>query len=403
MTDPTIGQRIADLRRGRNLSQRDLAVAVGRSESWVSQVERGIQPLERLSVLQLLADALGVSVRDLRPDVPLDDAAPTEQPNDLDNLRVVLAGHPALLDMAGADPSAIDLNDVGERVDEAWRLTHQSRFAELSRLLTQLLPRLERASRTEAEPEEINRLLASAYQAAAAAFTRQDEADAAWLASDRAISVADQSSDQLGVVAGTFRLAHAFIRLGRFDQAEHVTALAIAALRPMTEADDVAPEPLSLLGAMHLVQATIAAREGRRADAHRQLQAARRLAKRVGEDRNDYDTEFGPTNTELHAIAAAVDLGDAGEAIDLAAQLDPSNLSPERQARYLLDVARAHAQRRHVGEATAALIEAERQAPEQVLSHHLMRETIRDLLQLAGRRPTDELRQLADRAAVSAG
>jgi hypothetical protein len=61
-----------------------------------------------------------------------------------------------------------------------------------------------------------------------------------------------------------------------------------------------------------------------------------------------------------------VDLGDAGEAIDLARAIDASGLSPERQSRLFIDVVRAHAQRRHGGEALAALLEAEQIAPEQV-------------------------------------
>jgi DNA-binding XRE family transcriptional regulator len=64
-----IGERVAAYRRQRDISQRDMAAAVGRSESWVSQVERNVQPVERLSVLQGLARALGVTVRDLRPDL----------------------------------------------------------------------------------------------------------------------------------------------------------------------------------------------------------------------------------------------------------------------------------------------------------------------------------------------
>ena len=59
----TLGQRVAELRWRRGLSQKDLAVEVGRSESWVSQVERDVLPVERVSVLQTLADALGASVR----------------------------------------------------------------------------------------------------------------------------------------------------------------------------------------------------------------------------------------------------------------------------------------------------------------------------------------------------
>jgi transcriptional regulator with XRE-family HTH domain len=70
----TLGQRVKELRRAAGMSQSDLAAAMARSESWVSQVERGVQPVERLSILQALADALKVSVRELRPD-----AAPTEE------------------------------------------------------------------------------------------------------------------------------------------------------------------------------------------------------------------------------------------------------------------------------------------------------------------------------------
>lgn len=119
------------------------------------------------------------------------------------------------------------------------------------------------------------------------------------------------------------------------------------------------------------------------------------MAARLGEDRNDFDTEFGPTNVEVHAVSVAADLGDAGEALEAAATLDVSGLSPERQARFHLDLARAHTQRRHVGEALAALLTAEQLSPEQIQSHGLVRETIYDLLGLSGRRSPEELQELA--------
>jgi hypothetical protein len=87
----------------------------------------------------------------------------------------------------------------------------------------------------------------------------------------------------------------------------------------------------------------------------------------------------------------------AGEALETAAHLDVSGLSPQRQVHFHLDLARAHAQRRHVGEATAALLTAERINPEQIHKHHFARETIHDLLGLSGRRPTEELQELAKR------
>jgi hypothetical protein len=78
----------------------------------------------------------------------------------------------------------------------------------------------------------LHRLRARAYQAAAAAFASQNEADAAWVAADRAIAAAELSQSPLDVVAGHFRLVHAFIRLHRYDQADHVTTTGIAALEP---------------------------------------------------------------------------------------------------------------------------------------------------------------------------
>jgi hypothetical protein len=203
--------------------------------------------------------------------------------------------------------------------------------------------------------------------------------------------------DPLGSVASAFRMGHAFITLRRLDQAERVAAEAIHALSPLAERHDCPPETLSLFGAMHLIQSVVYAREGNRQATRRTLDQARQIAARVGPGRNDYDTEFGPTNVELHAVAAAVDLGDAGEALDLARQIDAACLSPERQSRLHLDLARAHLQRRHLGEAVGALLDAERAAPEQVQTHTFARDTARELLSLTGRRATPELIELARR------
>ena len=161
-----------------------------------------------------------------------------------------------------------------------------------------------------------------------------------------------------------------------------------------------APEALSLYGALNLVLAIVHARAGRRGEAREAIAEGRRIGQLLGADRNDYETEFGPTNVELHAIAVAVELGDAGEALDLASTVDATGLSAERQSRLFVDLARAHAQRRHVGEAVQALLEAERQAPEQVHTHALARQLVRDLVTLAGRRASEDLLGLARRSAA---
>lgn len=402
-----LGPRVKELRRAAGMSQSDLAAAMGRSESWVSQVERGVQPVERLSVLQALADALNVSVRELRPDAPPAEQSEPEaqaRSNDLDGLRVALTGHPALGSLfqqppAEASPS---LADFRQQVEEAWTLVHASRYAALSDHLAKLLPSIETAVRhaPAGDRTELHFLRAKAYQVAAASFTRQDQADAAWIAADRALQAAELAGQPLEVVASLFRMAHAFMRQQHMEQAEQAAKSAVAVMAPRTEASACPPEELSLLGAMNLVLAVINAREGNRAQTHEHIERARGIAARLGEDRNDFDTEFGPTNVEVHAVSTAVELGDAGLALDVAQDVDTSGLSPERQSRFLLDVARAHAQRRHVGEATAAILEAEALAPEQIQDHHLAREVIRDLIQLSGHRVPEALRDLAERSAV---
>lgn len=398
----TLGERVTELRTRRGLSQRELAGEVGRSESWVSQVERDVLPVERLPVLQALADALGVTVRDLRPEGDLTDDT-QQRRGDLDALRMVLTGHPAP-ELLLTDPqaAAVDLEALDARVRRAWDLTHASAFSDANAVLVDLIPELESAWRQARRSQRaaLARMLADTYQAAASAFARLDEADASWVAADRSIAIAELGGDKLGAIAGLFRMAHAFITLRRLDQAEHVAASGLAALRPSVDGEDPGPEVLSLFGALNLVLAVVHARAGRRTDARQAIEQGRRVGAQLGADRNDYETEFGPTNVELHAVAVAVDLGDAGEALDLAARIDPSGLSLERQSRLSIDLARAHAQRRHVGEAVQALLHAEELAPEQVHTHALARQLVRDLVTLAGRRAPEDLLALARRSAA---
>jgi transcriptional regulator with XRE-family HTH domain len=65
--DPGIGARIARWRRRRGISQAALAGLVGRSESWLSQVERGTRGVDSLPVLRELAHVLRVDLDELSP------------------------------------------------------------------------------------------------------------------------------------------------------------------------------------------------------------------------------------------------------------------------------------------------------------------------------------------------
>ncbi|MGH3401283.1 MAG: helix-turn-helix domain-containing protein [Streptosporangiaceae bacterium] len=320
-------------------------------------------------------------------------------------MRLALTGHPAIEVVLGSSPEPLTSDRLGqlrELHSQVWPLVHASRYSELAPVVARLVPELEQAVRAAADDELIEaarQLLSDTYQAVAAIMAKLGETDAAWVASDRAAFTAEALGDPLAVAASLFRMAHAFLTLREVSQAQLVAQAAVAGLEHRAEQEPTA-ETLSLCGAFHLVLAIAAGRDNDRAEAHEHLDQARVIAERIGEDRDDFGTEFGPTNVALHAVGVAVELGDAGQAIDLAGQIDPEGLSAERRARYSIDLAQAHAMRRQIGEALALLEKAEQLTPEQTRTHRVARAVARDLIQLSGSRPRPELRELAERLGV---
>ncbi|MFJ9552143.1 helix-turn-helix domain-containing protein [Streptomyces erythrochromogenes] len=59
------GRRVREFRKDQGRTQTELAGTLGKSCSWLSQVERGIQPVRRTDLLQQIADELGISLQRL--------------------------------------------------------------------------------------------------------------------------------------------------------------------------------------------------------------------------------------------------------------------------------------------------------------------------------------------------
>lgn len=400
MTTPeyqqALGRKIAAERRRRGLSQPELARVIGRSVAWVSQVERGVRKVDRMSVLENVAAALDLPLAELAAEAPVV-AAMTEEPPDARGLRLVLSGAHALRAMLnGRRTSAV--STLRTRSRKAWDLTHAGRYTELTDLLRNLVPDLETAARMAPESlrAEVHELMAATYQACSAALAKLGEPEAAWIAADRAMAAAERAGDPMLVAAGAFRLVFVFLTARHYDQAEETARTAADALEPLADQGD--PQAMSLWGALTLQRAVTASRVNDPDAAYRHLERARQIADRLGEGRNDYNTEFGPANVGLYEIAVAVELGDAGRAVRTAATVDTTGLSAERRARMLIDVARAHAQRRQVTEAVMALRQAEDITPEQVRTHGAVRQLVSDLLTMQDP-PSSELRDLAGRLA----
>lgn len=397
-----VGENIAYHRKRLGLSQVEFAGVIGKSESWVSQVERGVRAIDRMSVMQTVADALNVSVAELQGEASETDKS-QEHPQSFEMLRLALTGHPA--PSAVIAPESADFADIPAldvlRANHSsiWPLVHASKYSELAPALTKLITDLELAVRGGDDETAIQarQMLTDSYQAAAAALAKLGDGDAAWIAADRAAFVSEALGSPLALGASLFRMAHVFLSLGQISQTQKVASNASKALRSGAAFASGDLEALSLYGALQLVLAVAAARENQRQEAHAYIDTAREIAARVGEGRNDLDTEFGPTNVVLHAVSVAVELGDAGQALDLSQHVVSAQLSPERQARYLIDLASAYTMRRQIGDAFKSLLEAESLTPEQTRTHRVAREVARDLLQLSGARVRPELRELAER------
>jgi tetratricopeptide (TPR) repeat protein len=360
----------------------------------VSQVERGVRKVDRMSVLEKLAKTLELPLSELAAEAPVVAATSEEQPGSA-GLRLVLSGAHSLRAMLHTAPVP-PVEEIRPRVDRAWELAHESRYVELADLLRGLVPALESAVRSAPDERraELFGLLAATYQACSAALAKLGEPEAAWIAADRAIVAAERAGDALMMAAGAFRLGFVFLGARLFDQAEENARTASEALWFLV--DQGRPEAMSLWGGLTLQRAVAASRLNQANAAYEHLARAREVAERLGDGRNDYNTEFGPANVALHEVAVAVELGDAGHALRVGTEVDTSTLSSERRARLDIDLARAHAQRRQVAEAVAALLEAESITPEQIRNHRIARQIVSDLLSMEDP-PSSDLRELANR------
>ncbi|MBO4210014.1 helix-turn-helix domain-containing protein, partial [Micromonospora echinofusca] len=123
---------MAVLRVRRGMSQQVLADRIGKSKSWVDKVERGVRTLDRLSVIETVARALGVTPNVLLAQrtraEPVTDLAP-----DMESVRAALARH---------DPPETDhpsLRQLHDQVGYAWTAYRNGHHPQVLRALPGLL------------------------------------------------------------------------------------------------------------------------------------------------------------------------------------------------------------------------------------------------------------------------
>jgi transcriptional regulator with XRE-family HTH domain len=395
-----LGARIAAYRRRRGLSQAALAGLVGRSESWLSQVERGVRSVDRLSVLLDLARVLHVDVEALTGRPWRYAPNGSQLAGGLAEVRRALTSYTALL---GREPvGQAKLSQLRADIADTHRLYQAARYDDVIGILPGLLEAVENfpGLRNSLRRESLLAYV-SAYVVAAKLVTKLGADDLAILAADRATNAAVDADSLLARGMAGYQVTCALLRSGQLDDAERVTVELAEELARSARSDD--PSLVSVAGALWLIAAVIAARRTDRGEAWLRLDRAEALAALLGEDGNHAWTGFGPTNVVIHRVSVAAELGDAGEALRTATAVDLERLPAgllSRRAQVNLDLAWAQAQRRRDAEATLHLLEAERIAPQVIRHNVIAQEIVREMLTRGSRRQTTALSRLAERAGL---
>lgn len=397
--DLTIGERVAWYRRRRGMSQGVLAGLIGRTEDWMGKVENNRIPLDRLSVIRLLADALDVSLGDLIGEPTLLDWSSDSGTCTVPALREALMDYGNLVhvlrrsDDEGAPHEVAAVQRELRTVFEAYQA---SRYGLAAGRLPGLLTAAMAIARTNAENG--NRLLALSYQAAASVATKLGETDLAWNAAERGLAAAQHTEDPVIVGSLLRSVAFAVMATGRVRPAVDLVDAGTSYLDQYL--NDPSEELLSVYGTLLLVGSMAAARDERRDTVQAFLAEADRAAARLGGDRNRLWTAFGPTNVAIHRVSTAMELGDVQVALRLGPTVDTSALPLERQIRHKLELARALNLAGRQADSVSAVLTAERAAPEQVRHHYLSRQLVLTWMRNSQGTPSFALQGLARRMRI---
>jgi transcriptional regulator with XRE-family HTH domain len=380
-----IGSRVAYWRKRRNLTRKQFADLCGRSVSWVDKVEAGERSLLRLPMLERVAEVLNISAKALTGEMK---AKPAEQCFDLFEVKAIreaLQRYQAITTVFRPpnQQGPPNLTRLSQQVTYAWTSFQNARYPTLGRILPSLLQQAQDVVLLSSNDDErlaARVLLSQTYQVTASALWKVKETDLAWLAAERGLSVAEQTGDSLLISDAARRVAQCLMATDHHSQALELLQADIDRLKPALGA--ASPEHLSLYGMLFLLGGVVAARCGRAAAARDLLAEGGTVAARLGADRNERFTAFGPTNVLLHQVAALLDLGDGGAAVEVAGRVNPDGLVKlprERRANFLVDNARGLAQQGSDEAAVAALWKAPVLAPDEIRCRPIAAGLIHDI------------------------
>jgi tetratricopeptide (TPR) repeat protein len=274
------------------------------------------------------------------------------------------------------EAAAVDLLELRRRVGEANAHRQAAALSKSGAVLPALLRDLQVACEVlngDTRREAFG-LLASAYECAMQYLYKLGHTSDATLATERVLWAAQTSEDPLRILAAQWYDAGEFLCIGDHDEAGAIIDGALTELGGLREGR---PEVVSLRGVFHLKAALNSARSADPESTERHWKKAKQAAEELGEDRNDFQLQFGPTNVAIWGVSLPVEMGKGRLAVDRAVKVRlPKKFAPERHSHHYIDVGRAHFYNGQREEALGAFLKAERLAPQATRMHAGVRETV---------------------------
>jgi transcriptional regulator with XRE-family HTH domain len=397
-----IGNRARRARLRLGMPQADLATALGKSQGWVSKMERGLIELDRVGLLNQVAAELHIHPNDLigRPY--------TSSP---DENQWQVAASSILRELRRYDLTPVfdgTPRPSGQLWQETTRL-HRLRDAAANVAIMQVLPDLFREARALAEVstgherEEAFAIYAVCCKFAHTSAHALGHPELVAMSCERAAWSARLSGDSvMPAVADWMRVWDMWATADWSD----AIALSDRAIRSVQQGYDRG-EPLAVRawGSLQLRAAVSAARGGHSAEAEDRIQHARTAADRLGEyvgppiyDR--HSLTFSPGNVQIHAISVALEMREQRKALAISRRTSRdlvASLPNSRQGHHHMDLARAWLWDGNRDKALKELETAERIAPQLIRNHPIARSTLRSIVYAERAATREKLRRMSDR------
>ncbi len=397
-----IGRRARRARLRLGMTQADLAAALGKTQGWVSKMERGHIELDRVGLLNLLASELHVHPNDLigRPY----NSSPEEN-------QWQVSAAAIMRELRRYDLAPV-FDGTPRSARQLWQETtrlHRLRDAAANVAIMEVLPDLFREARALAEVstgherEEAFAIYAVCCKFAHTAAHALGHPELIAMACERAAWSARQSGDPVMPAVSDWMRVWDMWATADWDDA---IALSDKALRSVQqEYDRGDPLAVRAWGSLQLRAAVSAARSGRKAEAKDRIKHARGAAKRMTEavgppvyDR--HSLTFSPGNVQIHAISVALEMHEQREALSINRRTSKElveSLPNSRQGHHHMDLARAWLWDGNRDKALKELEKAERIAPQLVRNHPIARSTLRSIVYAERASTREKLRRMSDR------